>query len=74
LGIEFIIQKSDAKFPKGIDLTFRGEYGLYYNNLGIDYSHVSLDKLGLFFPTLGEVPSDRTLQRQVFSFMISVGF
>jgi hypothetical protein len=74
LGIEFIIQKSDAKFPKGIDLTFRGEYGLYYNNLGIDYSHVSLDKLRLFFPTLGEVPSGRTLQRQVFSFMISVGF
>ena len=74
LGLEFVILKSQAKFPKGIDLTVRGEYGLYYNKLGMDFSHVSLSKLSLFFPTLGDVPADESVHRQVFSLMISIGF
>jgi len=73
-GLEFIILKSQAKFPKGFDLTIRGEYGFYYNNLGVDFSQISLEKLSLFFPTLGDVPANRTVNRQVFSLILSLGF
>jgi hypothetical protein len=74
LGIEFIPWKRVGKFPGGVDLAFRFEYGLYIESLGLDLSGIPLEKLSFVFDTLGDIPASERITRSDFLFGLSVSF
>jgi hypothetical protein len=74
LGIEFIPWKRVGKFPGGMDVAFRIEYGWYTQNLGLDLSGISIDKIALLFPTLGDIPGGGRVSRHDFVFGITLSF
>ncbi|MFQ5584837.1 MAG: hypothetical protein ACE5GL_10415, partial [Calditrichia bacterium] len=67
-GLEWVILKSFSKFPRGIDLSVRAEYALFFNKLGLDLSQVELERLDLLFSRLGDVPGGKTVTRHNFNF------
>ena len=74
LGIEFIPWKRSGKLPGGADIAFRFEYARYLQNLGLDLSTIPLNKLEIFFPTLGDVPVGTRVSRDDFVFGVTVSF
>lgn len=73
-GLEWVILKSFAKFPKGVDLSVRAEYTLFYNKLGLDLSSIDLNRLGIVFSRLGDVPNGRSVTRHNFNFGLTLSF
>jgi len=73
-GVEFVPWKRVGKLPGGVDVAFRVEYGRYFQGLGLDLSGISLERLGLLFDTLGEVPTGDTVVRDDFVFGMTVSF
>ena len=73
-GIEFVPWRRTGPFPRGVEIAFRAEYARYMESLGLDLSGVSLDRLGLLFPTLGEVPIGNRVVRNDFLFGLCVSF
>lgn len=73
-GLEFIILKGYGKIPKGIDVSIRTEYLWFAHSLGLDLSNISLDKLKIAFPTLGDVPTGGTVTRRQINFALTLGF
>ena len=74
LGMELIFLRSTARFPKGIDLSFRAEYAVYFNNLGLDLSHVAVGDLALAFPTYGDIPKSNTVSRHNINLILSLSY
>lgn len=74
LGIEYVPWKRVGIFPGGVDVAFRFEYGWYTQNLGLDLSGIPVDKLGLFFDTLGDVPGNERVARHDFLFGATLSF
>ena len=74
LGLELILLKSYAQFPKGIDMSLRVEYAVFYNSLGLDLSAFSLRDLSLAFPTLGDVPQSGSVYRRNFNLILSISY
>jgi hypothetical protein len=74
IGLELVIIKGFKQFPRGIDLTVRGEYSLFFQKVGIDFSHIKLGELEPLFPTLDDVPDSGTVTRQIFNLILSIGF
>jgi hypothetical protein len=74
LGVEYIPWKRVGKFPGGMELAFRLEYGYYSQLLGLDLSEVSLERLELLFSTLGDVPADERVSRHDFLFGMTLSF
>lgn len=57
-----------------MEAAFRIEYGWYSQDLGLDLSSISLDKLGIEFPTLGDVPGTGRVSRHDFVFGVTLSF
>ena len=57
-----------------MELALRAEYVRYTHKLGLDLSSVSLDRLGIVFPTLGDVPGDDRVTRDDLSLGLTVSF
>jgi hypothetical protein len=72
--MELIFLRSFASFPRGIDLSLRAEYAVFYNNLGLDLSHVSVRDLALAFPTYGDIPKSVTVSRQNINIVLSLSY
>lgn len=62
-GFELVPWKRVGRFPRGAELNFRVEYGIYFQDLGLDLSSVDLAELNLLFRTLGDVPASQTVRR-----------
>jgi len=73
-GLEFIIFKSYGKIPKGIDASIRAEYTWFAHSLGLDLSNISLDRLKIVFPKLGDVPTGGTVTRDQINAILTIGF
>jgi hypothetical protein len=73
-GLEFIIIKGYGKIPKGIDVSIRAEYIWFVHSLGLDLSNITLDRLKLAFPTLGDVPNGGTVTRHQINAILTIGF
>ncbi len=73
-GLELILLKSYAQFPRGIDLSLRFEYAVFYNSLGLDLSNISLNDLSLAFPKLGDVPKEGVVTRKNFNLVLSISY
>lgn len=69
-----VIIKGFKQFPKGIDLTIRGDYDLFFQQVGVDLSHISSGDLNKLFPTLDDIPDTGTVTRQVVNLLVSIGF
>lgn len=74
IGIELVPWKRVGKLPRGAELAFRVEYARYWQNLGLDLSKVSLQRLQLLFPTLGDVPGADRVHRDDFVFGMTLSF
>lgn len=74
LGLEFIPWKRTGRLPGGTDVAFRVEYGRYMQDLDVDLSGITLSRLELFFPTLGDVPVGQRVSRDDFTFAMTVSF
>ncbi len=74
LGFEFIPWKRSGKLPGGTDIAIRIEYARYLQNLGLDLSAISLDRLEFLFDTLGDVPNDARVHRDDLVLGLTVSF
>ncbi|HMB68530.1 MAG TPA: hypothetical protein VKU85_04440 [bacterium] len=74
LGLEIVPWKRVGKLPGGAEIGLRAEYAWYTHQLGLDLSGVTLDELGLVFPTLGDVPGGDRVTRGDLSFGLTVSF
>jgi len=74
LGMEVIVIRSAAQFPRGIDISFRLEYAAFFNNLGLDLSHVALKDLAIAFPTYGDIPKSDVVTRHNLNFVLSLSY
>ncbi len=74
LGMEFIPWRRVGKFPGGMELALRFEYGYYTQHLGLDLSEIPLEKLGLLFSTLGDIPGSERVSRHDFLFGMTLSF
>ena len=74
IGLEWVIIKGFKQFPRGIDLTVRGEYGLFFQKVGVDFSDIESGRVEPLFPTLDDVPDSGTVTRQLVNLVISIGF
>ena len=73
-GVEFILLRDLGNFPGGIDLSLRFEYAAFFNDLGLDLSHVSVGDLSLAFPTYGDIPQNQNVTRHNINFMLSLSY
>lgn len=74
VGIEYVPWKRIGKFAGGAEIALRFEYARYVHDLGLDLTSISLDKLDLFFDTLGDVPGGDSVTRDDFLFGLTVSF
>jgi hypothetical protein len=74
VGFEYIPWKKAGTFPGGVELALRGEYTLYTETLGLDLSSIDLERLGLVFKTLGEVPVGSRVTRHDLLLGLTVSF
>ncbi len=73
-GIEYVPWKRSGKFVGGAEVAFRFEYARYVQDLGLDLTSISLDRLDLFFDTIGDVPGGDRVTRDDFLFGFTVSF
>jgi hypothetical protein len=73
-GVEFIPWRRYGKFTGGAEIAFRLEYARYVQDLGLDLSGVTLDRLDIFFDTLGEVPGNSRVTRDDFLAGVTLSF
>jgi hypothetical protein len=73
-GIEYVPWTRIGKFASGAEVAFRFEYARYVQDLGLDLTSISLDRLEFFFDTLGDVPGGDRVTRDDFLFGITVSF
>jgi hypothetical protein len=57
-----------------IDFGFRAGYAVYFNNLGLDLSHVAVGDLALAFPTYGDIPKSNTVSRHTINLILSLSY
>lgn len=74
LGVEFIPWKRFGKLPGGLDLALRIEYARYVQDLGLDLSQISLDRLGILFDELGDIPGTESVTRDDFLLGATLSF
>jgi len=74
IGIEWVIIKGFKQFPRGIDLTVLTDFGLFFQKVGVDFSHIKLGELKNMYPTLNDVPDTGTVTRQIINLLITIGF
>ena len=74
LGFEVILFRDLARFPGGIDGSLRLEYSTFFNDLGLDLSHVSVRDLSLAFPTYGDIPQNQNVIRHNVNFVLSISY
>ncbi len=58
----------------GLDVGLRVEFVRYSQALGLDLSHVPLERLQLLFPTLADVPSSERVNRNDFIIGVTLSF
>ena len=73
-GMEFIVIKTYGVPPRGWDLSLRGEWTLYTNNLGLEISSLPLETLVLLGTTADELPRERWITRNEFKLGATIGF
>lgn len=74
VGAEWLILKSYANPPKGIDVSILGEWTWYTNNLGLDVTDLDLELLVLLGTTAANLPSDRWISRTEWKLGLTVSF
>jgi hypothetical protein len=74
VGMELIFLRNITGIHRGIDLSLRAEYSVFYNNLALDLSHVSLRNLALAFPTYGDIPKSETAARQNINLIFTLSY
>jgi len=72
-GFEFLIVKSRAALPKGLDFSIIAEYVRAWNGLGLDISDLPIEALVLLGITAEELPRDRTVGRNQFVLGLNIG-
>jgi hypothetical protein len=73
LGFEFMLVKSRAALPKGLDFSIIAEYVRAWNGLGLDIGDLPLESLVLLGVTADELPRDRTVGRDQFFLGLNIG-
>ena len=73
-GLELIALKSAARLPRGIDLSLRLDYDVYFHKLGLDISNLPLRYLQLGFANAGDLPQGGTVTRQNASLTLTLSF
>ena len=63
-GVEFFLFKSNTTFPRGVDVSLKGEWGSYHSKLGVPYEDAAL--LGF--------TSEPNVTRKTFSFFGAISF
>lgn len=74
LGIEVFILRSQAKLPRGLDLSFKLETGWFRHDLGIKSSELPLEELIAFGFTAEDIPQQQSVVRQETAFTLALGF
>lgn len=72
-GFEFILIKSRAPVPKGLDLSIIAEYVRAWNGLGLDIANLPIESLVIIGITAEELPRDRTVGRNQFFLGLNIG-
>ncbi len=74
LGAEWIVLKSYATPPKGIDASILVEWTYYTNNLGLDVSGLDLPLLVMLGRTAADLPRDRWVGRNEWKLGLTLSF
>jgi hypothetical protein len=73
LGFEFLLRKSRAALPGGLDLSIIAEYVRAWNGLGLDLADLPLESLVIIGVTADQLPRDRTVGRNQFFLGLNIG-
>lgn len=73
-GIELMTIKNYAAPPRGIDLSIRGDWTVYWHNLGLDIGDLPLETLVLLGRGASDLPRDRHVTRHEFRLGLTLGF
>ncbi|MGD8698705.1 MAG: hypothetical protein PVJ43_05405, partial [Gemmatimonadales bacterium] len=73
-GLEFIVIKTFGVPPRGWDLSVRGEWTMYTNDLGLEISNLPLETLVLLGTTADDLPRERWITRNEFKLGATIGF
>jgi len=74
LGVEVFIFRSQAKLPRGLDLSLKLETGWFRHDLGIKTSELPLEELIAFGFTAEDIPQQQSVVRQETALTLSLGF
>ena len=47
---------------------------MFFQKVGVDFSHISIEDMELLFPTLDDVPDSGVVTRQLVNLVLSIGF
>ena len=73
-GLEWVLIRSYAPIPKGIDVGIRGDLLLYFHKLGGQIPFDSQSGSAMAPGNLAELPQNPTITRPVFNLAVTIGF
>jgi len=74
LGFEFIIVKSYAQIPRGIDVSISAEWLWLTNKLGLDFVGTDIETLIGLGVDPDDLPRERWVGRNQFNFLLTLSF
>jgi len=74
LGIEVFIFRSQAKLPRGLDLSLKLETGWFRHDLGVKTSELPLKELINFGFSAEDIPQQQSIVRRETALTLSLGF
>ncbi len=73
-GLELMTIKNYAAPPRGIDLSLRGDWTVYWHSLGLDIADLPLQTLALLGTEASDLPRNRWIARHEFRLGVTLGF
>jgi hypothetical protein len=73
LGFEFLLRRSRARLPQGLDISIIAEYVRAWNGLGLDIADLPIEALVIIGVTAEELPRDRTVGRNQWVLGLNIG-
>lgn len=73
-GTELILIKSYAPPPRGIDISLRADWSLYWHSLGLDIGDLPIETLVYLGRGASDLPRDRIVTRNEFRLGLTVSF
>ena len=74
IGLEVLPKRRVGRFLGGMEISLAVEYARYFQNLNLDLSSIPLEKLGIVFPTLGDVPGSNWVTRDDFLLGLTLSY